>query len=62
VLAQVWKNQDHDTFLSNWIDSADLGLTGELSMEWKQFRRALQAAGVVVTDNVDELIWTGGDT
>jgi ribonuclease HI len=62
VLAQVWNQEDHDTYLSNWKDSEELELTWELSTEWLQFRRALQAAGVIVTGNEDELIWTGGDT
>jgi hypothetical protein len=62
VLAQVWNQEDHDTYLSNWKDSEELELTWELSTEWIQFRRALQAVGVIVTGNEDELIWTGGDT
>jgi hypothetical protein len=48
--------------LSNWKDSEELELTGELSMEWLQFRRALQATGVIVIGNEDEQIWTWGDT
>jgi hypothetical protein len=41
MLAQVWKQQDQNTFLSNWKDSGDLGLTGELSREWQQFRQGI---------------------
>jgi hypothetical protein len=48
--------------LSNWKDNEELELTGELSMEWLQFRQALQAVGVIVTRNENELIWTEGDT
>jgi hypothetical protein len=62
VLAHVWNQEDHDTYLSNWKDSEELELTWELSTKWLQFRWALQAAGVIVTGNEDELIWTGGNT
>jgi hypothetical protein len=39
-----------------------LALTGNLAEEWDRYRRALQASGVTLTENEDELIWTGGDS
>jgi hypothetical protein len=43
-------------------NNTKLELSGNLSSEWDQYRRALQAAGVIITDKMDELIWIGGDT
>jgi hypothetical protein len=37
-------------------------LVGELSIEWSNYCRELQVAGVILTGDEDELFWTGGDS
>jgi hypothetical protein len=49
------------TICSIWLDSEDLGLAGDLALEWEMFRRALIDSGVQLLDRPDVLKWTGGD-
>jgi hypothetical protein len=62
VLAQVWRNHGHDSLLSTWINNSDMDLTGNLAVEWDHYRRALQASGITLSENEDELLWIGGDS
>ena len=39
-----------------------MDLTGDLAVEWDHFGRALQASGVSLSENEDELLWIGGDS
>jgi hypothetical protein len=49
------------TICSIWLTSDDLGLVGDLALEWEMFRRALIDSGVQLLDRPDVLKWTGGD-
>jgi hypothetical protein len=49
------------TICTNWLDSADLGLEGELAAEWEMYRRNLIGSGIHLLESLDELKWTGGD-
>jgi hypothetical protein len=31
-------------------------------VEWDKYKRALQASDISISNSVDELIWTGGDS
>jgi hypothetical protein len=39
-----------------------LGLSGDLSIEWRHFCRDLQVAGVILSEEEDKLFWIGGDS
>jgi hypothetical protein len=62
VLAQVWRIHGQDSLLSTWINILDMDLTGDLAAEWDHFGRALQASGVSLSENEDEILWIGGDS
>jgi hypothetical protein len=62
LLAQVWTHQGLNPFLSNWKDSNELGLSGDLSIEWRHFCRDLQVARVILSEEEDGLYWIGGDS
>jgi hypothetical protein len=49
------------TISSQWKDSDELGLTGDLAKEWDLYCRALIGSGVQLQDRSDELKWIGGD-
>jgi hypothetical protein len=46
---------------SNWLNSIDLGLEGDLASEWDRYRLSLIGAGIALSDRQDELRWMGGD-
>jgi len=46
------------TIFTQWKDSTDLGLSGNLVVEWHY--RALLGAGIQLQDQDDELHWNGG--
>jgi hypothetical protein len=35
VLAQAWRQHEHDSFLTSWVSSLDLDITGDLAVEWE---------------------------
>jgi hypothetical protein len=45
----------------NWVTSQDLGLVGDLALEWDRFHCALIINGIQLSENPDQLIWMGGD-
>jgi hypothetical protein len=47
--------------IDQWRSSEDLGLTGNLALEWKNYIRALNSSGVQLRTGEDNLLWTGGD-
>jgi hypothetical protein len=61
VLAQAWKRQPHVQSQDHWLDSAELGILGDLATEWEHYRRALHSLGISLNDSADELLWIGGD-
>jgi hypothetical protein len=44
-----------------WRDSHTLGLSGILADEWDSYTRNISAAGVILGNSEDTLLWTGGD-
>jgi hypothetical protein len=46
---------------SNWLTNDDLGMVGDLALEWEMFRRALIDSGVQLLDIPYALKWTGGE-
>jgi len=59
-LASVY--QDPNTLSEVWINSRELGISGNLSLEWEHFCDNLNEAGVSLNENEDSLIWTRGDS
>jgi hypothetical protein len=39
-----------------------LKLTGNLALEQDNYKRSLQASDISISNSIDELIWTGGDS
>jgi len=60
ALASIF--QDPITHSKKWISAKDLGISGDLEMEWEQYCRDLNEAGVSLREKEDTLIWTGGDS
>jgi hypothetical protein len=58
LLYQVGCDFTQGLICSNWIDSAALGLEGDLAAEWEMFRRNLIGAGIQLLDRLDVLLWT----
>jgi hypothetical protein len=49
-------------FLSDhWKTSEEIGLSGNLAVEWDAYCRELSGVGVQLQNQEDALIWTGGD-
>jgi hypothetical protein len=46
---------------TNWMSNIDLGLTGALEKEWDLYRLALIKSGAILTEEKDNLMWSGGD-
>jgi len=46
---------------SNWLTCDDLGLEGDLVVEWEGYKKRLIDADIALIGTKDELIWTGGD-
>jgi len=44
-----------------WISSSDLGLSGNLALEWSSFCKDLVISGIHLQPIDDFLLWTGGD-
>jgi hypothetical protein len=47
--------------LARWKSVMEVGLTGAEAVEWTRFIRDLDQVGITLTDQPDELIWTGGN-
>jgi ribonuclease HI len=60
-LYQARKASVQGTICTNWLDSRDLGLVGDLAMEWEHYRQNLIETGITLSNSQDELRWTGGD-
>jgi hypothetical protein len=45
----------------HWKTSEEIGLSGNLAVEWDAYCRDLIGAGVQLQNQEDALIWTGGD-
>ena len=43
------------------MESDDLFLSGLCAIEWNRFITALKSVGVSLTDDLDALLWAGGD-
>jgi hypothetical protein len=43
------------------LDSAELGIPGDLASEWEYYRQALHSLGISLNNSADELLWIGGD-
>jgi hypothetical protein len=54
--------QDPISFFEKWISAKDLGISGDLQVEWEQYCRYLNEAGVSLCEKEDTLIWIGGDS
>jgi hypothetical protein len=62
VLAQASAAKHPITEVEVWKSSAELGLTGYLSVDWLNLITELNGVGVTLrTNEEDVLIWTGGD-
>jgi hypothetical protein len=59
-LYQVRRVTAHGTFCTNSLTNFDLGLVGDLALEWDHFRHGLIEAVIALSDSQDELRWTGG--
>jgi len=44
-----------------WLNSSDLDLDVDFTLEWDGFIQHLKEAGVSLLEGPDSLIWTGGD-
>ena len=40
-----------------WLTSEDIGLTGDLDLEWGLYTKLLYEAGIVLSLDSDQLIW-----
>jgi len=58
TLAQVRKPSEDQLLSSYWLNSIDLGLSGELAKEWEQFRCELNDSGALIHDEEDNIMWT----
>jgi hypothetical protein len=47
--------------MAHWKSDSEMGLVGSEATEWDRFCRALDHAGIYLTDSLDELIWTRGN-
>jgi hypothetical protein len=47
--------------IDQWKSSEELGLTGNLALEWENYTRALIRSGIHLQPGEDILLWTGGD-
>jgi hypothetical protein len=61
TLAQMRNPFNDQTTSSYWLTSDELGLEGDLALEWEMYRRALIDSGALIQDNNDQLLWIGGD-
>jgi hypothetical protein len=60
-LYQARQAPPYGTTCSNWLDNTNLGLEGDLAIEWERYRRNLIRSRIQLTERSDELKWTGGD-
>jgi ribonuclease HI len=60
-LFQAQHNSDCGLSCTNWKSSSDLGLTGELALEWKSYCSTLLGVGIRLNLVEDSLHWTGSD-
>jgi hypothetical protein len=61
-LFQAKGSTDQGSLSTQWKDCSDLGLSGNLALEWQRYCRALLGAGIQLRDQDDELLWNGGDS
>jgi hypothetical protein len=61
TLAQARGHSDNQHLYNYWLSSRDLGLSGDMAIEWDLYRRALIDSGVLLQDKEDVLMWIGGD-
>jgi hypothetical protein len=47
------------TLQSQWKVVGEMGLVGMEAEEWEEFCRAMIHEGIFLSDNPDELVWTG---
>jgi hypothetical protein len=60
-LSQARRHIDPLSSSSFWINSTELGFTGDMATEWDRFQRELIDSGAFLQDIEDELMWIGGD-
>jgi len=61
TLAQARGHSDNHHLYNHWLSSRDLSFSGDMAIEWDQYRRALIDSGVLLQDKEDVLMWIGGD-
>jgi len=47
--------------LAQWKSSEEMGIIGEEVSEWDHYYKTLVNSGILLTDRLYKLIWTGGD-
>jgi len=62
VLSQATEGRDPITQSELWTSNENLELTGEQDFEWKSYTTELNMAEISLDNNVDTLLWTGGDS
>jgi hypothetical protein len=59
-LYQVKAQSSWGYVIDQWRSSEDLGLTGNIALEWKNYIRVLISSGIQLHPGEDILLWVGG--
>jgi hypothetical protein len=52
----------HGVVMAHWKSTMEMDLVGSKATEWDRLCRALDHAGIFLSNSLDELVWTGSNS